>query len=121
MPPVLYIALHKLARCAQNDLCPQHSRIRPNQRHGILQLVAKARSTARLVKACLGPQPTANGLVQEPAVDHGIQQRVGRFDRRGTQQAVPGALNRLHTLHCGNAYRSTGQLHRSIRVFSVTD
>ena len=56
VPPMLHIARFKLARRAQHNLGAQGARLRPSQRHGILQLVAVARGTARLVKARFGKQ-----------------------------------------------------------------
>ena len=93
MPPVLYIALCKLARCAHHNLRAQQVRRGPSQGHGILQLVAKTRSTTGLVKTGLGPQPASHRLVQQPAVHQGIKQRIGGLDRGSPQQMVPGAAH----------------------------
>jgi hypothetical protein len=55
MPPVLDIPFPKLAARTQEQLGTQQPRLRVDQRHGVLQLIAEAESAARLVIAAARP------------------------------------------------------------------
>ena len=85
VPPVLHIALNKLVCSADHNLLTQHLRRGPGHGHGILQLIAKAGGATGLVKAGLGPQSARHSLVQQPAIDHSVKQRVRCFDDACTQ------------------------------------
>ena len=79
VPPVLHVALGELARRGAAAICARSMLGRgPGQRHRVLQLVAKAVGAAGLVEAGLRPQPAGHRLVQQPAVDQRVEQRVGR-------------------------------------------
>ena len=78
----------------EHDLLAQHLRRGPGQRHRVLQLVAEAGGAAGLVEAGLGPQPARHRLVQQPAVDHRVEQRVGRLHGGGAEQRVPARAHR---------------------------
>ena len=56
VPPVLHIAVNKLARRIRDDLRAQHLRCGPGQRHHVLQLVPEPGGPACLVKTGFGPQ-----------------------------------------------------------------
>ena len=114
VPPMLHVALRKLARRAQHNLLTQQVRGRPRQRHCILQLVTKSGGTASLVETGLGPQAARYRLVQQPAVDHGVEQRVGRLDRGGFEQHVPTSARQLEPIGSGHRSHLGDELVRSL-------
>src|SRR6185436_3462317 len=60
-----------------------------NKRHRVLQLVAEAEGSARLVKSGPAPDPAPKCLVDQPAIEHQIQRAVGRADLHGPEDAIP--------------------------------
>ena len=97
VPPVLHITGFKLARRTQHDLRAQGVRPRPGQGHGVLQLVAVAGGAACLIKAGLGMQARCHRLVEQPAIDQHIKQRIGRAHLGGTEQRIPVLYARIFT------------------------
>ena len=91
VPPVLNVAFDELScRRAQQVLagelgCGVH------ERHHVLQLVAKAERTARLVERRPPPEARGQQLVEQPAVGERIDCRIGSAHVDGAQDAVPMA------------------------------
>ena len=119
MPPVLHVAFGKLARRADEDLLAQHGRCGPGQRHRVLQLVTKAGGAAGLIEAGLGPQPARHRLVQQPAVDQRVEQRVGRAHGGRAEQVVPVAAHLVQPLHGADCGCGGGQPARGVRVLGI--
>ena len=107
---MLHVTLHELAAGAQQDLRAQHLRRGPAQRQRVLKLVTKPRGATSLIKARLGPQAARHGLIEQPAVDERVEQRVGRLHLRGLQQIDPLRLRLLQTQRGRHAHRLCGQL-----------
>ncbi len=56
---------------------------------GVLQLIAIAKSAARLIERRAAPQPANQGLISQPAVDHQIDRRRGSLDMHRSQPIPP--------------------------------
>ena len=63
-PPMLDVALDELPRGRAQQVLACHGRLHGGQRHAVLQLVAKAIGTARLVEARAGPDAAGQRLIQ---------------------------------------------------------
>src|ERR1051326_6242487 len=89
MPPVLHVAFFELMLARQHDLVACDLRPAVNNGHHVLQLIAKTISAARLIERGASPDATRKSLIDEPAIEHRVQRRVGRsyFDR--AEQTVP--------------------------------
>ena len=59
------------------------------QRRDVLQLVAEAEGAARLVEAGAAPDAAAERLVEQPAVQHQVERRVGRAHLARAEHALP--------------------------------
>ena len=93
MPPMLHIAFLKLAGGGAQNMVAREIPPRHQERHHILQLIAKPVSAARLIKRGAGPQPAGQRLIQKPAVEHKVHRAVGRPDLDGAQVGVPLPLH----------------------------
>ncbi len=89
MPPVLHVAFEKLARCRAQQMLADQRRLGVDQRHHVLQLVAKAERAARLIERRAAPQARRDHLVEQPAVGEGVQRRVGRSHLDRAERALP--------------------------------
>ena len=98
VPPVLDVAGGELARRGQDDLLAQQRRRGPGERHRVLQLVAKAVGAAGLVEAGPRPEPAGDRLVQQPAVDHRVEERIGRAHDGRAEQLVPARAHLLQAV-----------------------
>ncbi len=89
MPPVLHVAFFELVRGREQDLFTRDLRTAVDERHHVLQLIAKTVSAAGLIKSRARPDATRERLIQQPAVEHRVQGGVRRshFDR--AEQAHP--------------------------------
>ena len=119
VPPVLHIAFWKLPRGPQQNLLAQHVRRRAGQGQRILQLVPETKGPASLVEARLGPQAARHGLVQQPAVDHGIEQGVGGFDRGGAQTLVPVLAHLLQAKLGRHEGAADGQVPSRVQIVGM--
>ena len=98
VPPVLHVALRELPRGAAEQLLAGQPGCGMEQRHGVLQLIAKPVGASGLVIAAAGPEPAGEGLVNQPAVGEHIQRGVGRLDLHRAQGAAPVFPHRLQGL-----------------------
>ena len=71
------------------DLPPRELRPVVDERGGILQLIAEAKGAARLVIRRAAPHAATQILVRQPAVDHEVHGRRGRFDFDGRERLAP--------------------------------
>src|SRR5262249_56590476 len=66
MPPVLDVAFRKLSRGRAIELLARDVAGRHRQRHHILELIAKAVRSTRLIEARASPDPAAECLAHPP-------------------------------------------------------
>ena len=98
MPPVLHVPLAKLMGGGAQQLLAEQRRPRVDQRHGVLELIAKTKGAAGLVKACARPQAARQGLVEQPAVGENIEGWIWRFDVNRGECVIPMTPDRLEGL-----------------------
>ena len=97
-----------------------------HQGHDILELIAESESAARLIERRTAPDPAAQHLVQEPAIEEQVDTRVGRAHLHGVQNSVPALADffecRLHLCRVPVATQQTsrfvlaGSLQRMAQV-----
>ncbi len=88
-PPMLDIAFGKLPGRRAQQVLARGRRPGEGERHGVLQLIAKAIGAARLVEGRARPDAAGQRLVQQPAVKHDVHRPVRRPDLHGAKQASP--------------------------------
>ncbi len=89
MPPVLHVSFAELAPGGAEKMFAQQAGLGMHQGHGVLQLIAKAKRAAGLVKSRPRPHATCQRLVHEPAVGQEVHGRIGRFDVDRAQRSTP--------------------------------
>ena len=99
VPPVLDVAFDELPAGGAEQMRPGEIRPRQQQRHHVLQLIAKAEGAARLVVARARPQTAADVLIEEPPVDQHVKRIVRRPDLDRLERPVPGCLDLLQRGH----------------------
>src|SRR5437868_4892186 len=95
MPPVLNIALAELPTRAPQKLFAKHAGFRVNECHRVLQLVAEAERSARLVIAAASPHPARERLIDEPAVRKRVECGIRCRDLDRSQSSLPVARDLL--------------------------
>src|ERR1700680_1514199 len=93
MPPMLDVALDKLAARSPQDVFSCELGSGDGNRHAILQLVTKPVRAAYLIKTRARPHPAAKRLVEQPPIQHDIHALVGRLHLDGIEKAIPILLN----------------------------
>ena len=63
------------------------------ERHHILELVAKTVGAARLVKGGTPPDATAQHLIEQPAIDQEIERGLGRAHLDRFEHGIPSCPN----------------------------
>ena len=86
---MLDVAFGKLSACGTNQVLASDRGLRRGQRHYVLQLIAKAISTAGLVEGRAGPNAAGQSLIQEPAVQHDVERSVRSPDLDRPDYSVP--------------------------------
>src|SRR5688572_21812597 len=71
-PPMLNIALDELPRRRPEQMLARHRRAHGGERHAVLQLIAEAIGSARLIEGRAGPDAASERLIEEPSVQHDI-------------------------------------------------
>ena len=79
MPPVLDITFYELSCGGAQDVVAREFRRRVHKGHDILQLISESVGTARLIKSRAAPNPAAQSLVKQPAVEQNICRKLRRF------------------------------------------
>src|SRR6516162_2692430 len=93
MPPMLYVALAELmCRRAQNMLTCQ-GRFGVDERHRVLQLIAKSECPAGLIKTSAPPKTTAQDLIQQPTVGNHVYRCIGSFHVDRAKHLLPMLAN----------------------------
>ena len=86
---MLHIAFAELPPGGTQEMRARRCRIGQRDGHAILQLIAKSVGTARLIEGRARPDPTGQGLVEQPTVHHDVQRSIGRLDADRAEQRVP--------------------------------
>ena len=86
---MLHVTFFKLVRSREQDLFARDVRLAIDKRHHVLQLIAKTKSAAGLIESSARPHATRERLVQQPAVEHRVQCRVGCVYFDSSEQFVP--------------------------------
>ncbi len=94
-PPVLDVALRELPARGTQQMLARESRLRDDESHRVLQLVAEAVCAARLVERAAGPQAASECLVEQPAVQHDVERPIRRLHRNRPEHGVPVAAHAL--------------------------
>ena len=92
VPPVLHVAFDELPCRGAQQVLARKVRTRERQRHHVLQLIAKAVCAAGLVVSAARPEPAADRLIQQPAVDQRVERIVRRMHLDRVERGVPRAL-----------------------------
>ena len=92
VPPVLDVAFDELPAGGAEQMRSGEVGPRQQQRHHVLQLIAKAEGAARLVVARARPETAAHVLIDEPPVDQHVERIVRRADLDRLERPVPGCL-----------------------------
>ena len=88
-PPMLDIALDKLAARRPQQMGAGEIGAHQSQRHAVLQLVAEAIGPAGLVEGRARPDAAGQRLVHQPAIQHDIHGAVGRLHLHLFEDAFP--------------------------------
>ena len=85
---MLNVSLAKLMFRAKENLLPGQPRSRGKERRGILELVAVSVGTGGLVVAATAPEPAADSLIDQPAIDKDVEGPVGRFNINRSKKLI---------------------------------
>ena len=94
MPPFEHVAFAKLLARMEHDLRPRQPRFVKGQRQHVLQLIAIAGRSAKLVRAEAAEQPRGVELVGQPDVDQPVEVRPVGADLDPAQPLGPGSAGR---------------------------
>ena len=72
------------SRCSRVNL-----RSGSDERHAVLQLVAKAVGAARLIERRAGPDAAGERLIEQPAVQHDVHRPIGRLHLDRAEHILP--------------------------------
>ena len=83
------VAIFELMLGRSQNLLARHRRRNLEQCQNILQLIAKAKCPARLIKTGTPKNSRCDGLIQQPSIKHYIHRRLGGFDANLIEQIIP--------------------------------
>ena len=86
---MLDVSLPELTGRANQQMLAQKAWLGVDERHPVLQLVAKAKGPTRLVGSAPPPQTACQSLIQEPAVGQHVERRIRRFHVYGAEGVLP--------------------------------
>src|SRR4030095_7740625 len=86
---MLDVTFDELTTGAPKEMLARERRRGVDERHCILQLVAKAEGSSRLVITAARPQAARHRLIDQPAVGQHIERRVRRIHLHGAKRALP--------------------------------
>src|SRR2546426_4773 len=72
VPPVQHVTLWELSRGGTQNLRARYLRLRVNQRHHVLQLIAKTKRAARLIESRSSADAARQRLIEQPTIDQSI-------------------------------------------------
>ena len=86
---MLNVSLHKLVARGPEQMFAQQPGLGMRQGHDVLQLIAKAERSARLIEATAPPETACQRLIYKPAVQQNVDRRIGRLDVHCTESPIP--------------------------------
>ena len=86
---MLDIAFHELPRGCAQDVVARDVGRGVRESHDILQLVAEAVRTTRLIKGGAAPDTATESLVNQPTVEQKICRKLRRFHFDRAEEPVP--------------------------------
>src|ERR1044072_1107435 len=89
MPPVQHIAFFELPCRGRQNLFTRNLGPRIDKRHHVLQLIAKTKSTTRLIKSGAAAHATSEDLAKQPAIHECVHRCVRCSDLNRAQRLVP--------------------------------
>jgi hypothetical protein len=101
---MLDIALDELPRRGPQQVLTRDLGAHRGERHAILELVAEAVRSARLIKRRAGPNTARERLIEKPAIQHDVHRTVGCFDLDLVEDVIPVTADlRPHDVEIGRA------------------
>jgi hypothetical protein len=88
-PPMLNVALDELLRRGSQDVVARQLWPRNGERHGVLELIAEAIGTARLIETRSPPIAASKRLIEKPAVEKDVHRAVRRPDLHSAEHVLP--------------------------------
>ena len=89
VPPVLHVALDKLAARGAQQMTARDLGLGIEKRHGILELIPKSVGAARLIERRPRPHATGQRLIQRPSIEQDVEFGLRRPDADDRQTLVP--------------------------------
>src|ERR1700746_601009 len=93
MPPMLHIALAELVCRRAQNMPPCYGRFGVDERHRVLQLIAKSECPAGLIKTGAPPKTTAQDLIQQPTVGNQVNRCIWSFHMDRAERLLPMLAN----------------------------
>src|SRR5580658_2656643 len=90
---MLHVTLNELAGSGPQQLLPSQLRPRDQQRHAVLELVAKAVGAAGLIKCRSRPHAADQRLIEHPAIQDDVEAAARCLDLNRAERSVPPALD----------------------------
>src|SRR5512140_2824455 len=117
MPPMLDIPVHELMSGGTKQVLSQQTGLGVDERHGILELIAKSEGPARLVECAPSPETAREGLIQKPTVGQDVQRFIRGLDVHGAQGSIPILP---HGFECASRRRGSPEAVRKLAgIFGV--
>src|SRR5208282_4581116 len=88
-PPVLDIALYELPPRRAQQMLTRQVRLRSDERHHVLELIAKSIGAARLIKCRSRPKPAGERLIKEPTIQQDVHGMVGCSYLNRAEDLIP--------------------------------
>src|ERR1700693_906645 len=104
VPPMFYIALAELVCRRPQKMLTGQGRFGVDERHRVLQLVAKSESPTRLIKTGAPPKTAAQDLIQQPPVGHQVYRYVGSFHLDRAKSCLPILTNAFESRLGGTGF-----------------
>src|SRR5205807_833888 len=121
VPPVQHVTFWELARGGLQNLRARYLRLRVNQRHHVLQLVAKTKRPARLIESRSSADTARQGLIEQPTIDQSIHRGIRRSDFDSPKCLVPEFEHGLKGfVHLMQVAKTRVDLARLFDRFSLT-
>ena len=114
---MLDVAFHELASRAAKQMLAHERGLGVDERHDVLQLIAKAEGAAGLVVAASCPQAARQRLVQKPAVGQHVERGIRRFHPHGAERPRPVRPHRVQRAVGG--LRSAEALHEAAGIGGI--
>ena len=115
---MFYIALAELMCRRAQKMLTRQGRFGVDERHRVLQLVAKSECPTGLIKTGSTPKTTAQDLIQQPAVGHQVYRCVGSFHLERAKRLLPTSPNAFEGRLGGTGF--TIAFDQVLRVRQIT-